>query len=395
MDAVNTPDDCSANERPDPSQSNAHVRRARPRHGCQELDCYLHGVVKLGASDLHLKAGSPARIRVDGELRAVQEEALPIDQLEKMVLGILSEDQRLQLLSDGAIDLAYDFRGSDRFRISVFRQQAGLSLAARRVVRDIPSFEALHLPPVIAKIAETRQGLVLLAGITGSGKSTTIASILEHINRTRSTHIVTIEDPIEFLYEDKKSLVNQREIGINVRDFPSALRSLMRQDPDVVLIGEMRDAETFRAALQAAETGHLVFGTVHAASSTQTVSRVLDLFPEDSHRLVRQSLVFNLKAIVCQKLLASLAPGISRVPAVEVMVSTPSIRKLIAEERDGDLIEVVRGGDEGMQSFTDSLMSLLEQELIDLEAARRAAPNPEELNMRVKGIVTQQSRILA
>ncbi len=395
MEAVNRPEGCSAHERTDPCQSNEHVRHARPRQGCQELDCYLHGVVKLGASDLHLKAGSPARIRVDGELRTVQEEALPINQLEKMVLGILSEDQRLQLLSDGAVDLAYDFRGAERFRINVFRQQAGLSLAARHVVRDLPSFEALHLPPVIEAISEAREGLVLLAGITGSGKSTTIASMLEHINRTRSAHIVTLEDPIEFLYEDKRSLVNQREIGINVQDFPSALRSLMRQDPDVVLVGEMRDAETFRAALQAAETGHLVFGTVHAASSTQTISRVLDLFPEESHRLARQSLVFNLKAIVCQKLLASIASGVSRVPAVEVMVSTPTVRKLIAEERDNDLIEVVRGGDEGMQSFTDSLVSLLEQELVDSGAAREAAPNPEELNMRVKGIVTQQSRILA
>ena len=394
MPGTDIPNSVDVADQPSSAQIGQPADRIRPRRGCQELDCYLKSVVALHGSDLHLKAGSPARIRVDGALRVVQEEPLPSEQFEEEVFRILSEDQREQLLREGAVDLAYDLDGSDRFRINVYRQQVGISVAARRVVRAIPSVQELHLPAVITKIAENRQGLVLVAGITGSGKSTTIAAMLEHINRTRSAHIVTIEDPIEYLYEDKKCLINQREIGVNVRDFASALRSLMREDPDIVLVGEMRDAETFQAALQAAETGHLVFGTVHASSSAQTVSRVLDLFPEDARRLVRQSFVFNLKAIVCQKLLPSITPGVSRVPAVEVMVATPSIQKLIAEERDSELIEVIRGSDEGMQSFTDSLQYLVEHEFIAVDAAHQAAPNPEELKMRLKGIVSTRGGIL-
>jgi len=228
---------------------------------------------------------------------------------------------------------------------------------------------------------------VLLAGITGSGKSTTIAAMIDYINERYPVHIVTIEDPIEYLFTDKKACINQREIGIDVEDFHSALKYLMREDPDVVLIGEMRDQETFSAALHAAETGHLVFGTIHASSAAQTISRLLDLFPEGSRRLVRQSLEFNLQAIICQKLIPSIKAGLPLVPAVEIMISNPAIRKLIREERDNEIIDVIRASyDAGMIDFTEHLRQLVVNGFIDHQTAYEAAPNPDELRMALKGI---------
>jgi twitching motility protein PilT len=219
--------------------------------------------------------------------------------------------------------------------------------------------------------------------------------MLDHINSTRHEHIVTIEDPIEYLYAPKKCLVNQREIGINVTDFPTALRAMMREDPDVVLIGEMRDAETFRAALQAADTGHLVFGTVHAGSAAQTIERVLSLFPEVEYQSIRQTLVFNLRAIICQKLIKSKAPGVERVPAVDILISTPIVRKLIAEKRDVDLDQAIRTGDEGMMGLVDSLYDLYKQKLIDEETGCHAAPSADEFRMRLMGIQRPQTGIIS
>ncbi|MDD4788071.1 MAG: ATPase, T2SS/T4P/T4SS family [Pirellulales bacterium] len=221
-----------------------------------------------------------------------------------------------------------------------------------------------------------------------------MAAVLEHINGTRHEHIVTIEDPIEFLYVEKKCLINQRELGINVSDFALALRALWREDPDVVLIGEMRDATTFRAAMQAADTGHLVFGTIHATSAAQTIERVLSRFPEGERAGIRQNMVFNLQAILCQKLLRSNAEGVQRVPAVEVLVSTPIVRKLITENRDVELNEVIRGGDAGRLSFTDSLYRLFQQRLIDHETGRQAAPSIEEFEMSLRGIRQSQRGVL-
>jgi twitching motility protein PilT len=239
----------------------------------------------------------------------------------------------------------------------------------------------------IFTLAQEHQGLILLSGPTGSGKSTTIAAMIEHINQTRACHVVTIEDPIEYLYEDKKAVVNQREIGIDTQNFDSALKYLMREDPDVVLIGEMRDRETFSAALQASETGHLVLGTVHASSAPQTITRLLDLFPQESRELIRQSLGFNLKAVVCQRLLQSIAQGIQRIPAVEIMIMNPSVRQLLQEGRDAELADVIRAHErEGMQSFTSSLRTLIEKEMIDPKVAYDAAPNVDELKMLLKGI---------
>jgi len=372
----------------------SQIAETRPQRDSKEYDAFLHAVVKSGASDLHLKAGEPPRVRINGVLRKVDREPRPVEEFEAMVLSVLSDEQRRQVLEDGSTDFAYDLDGEVRFRVNVFRQDSGLSVAARLVSRVIPSFEKLHMPPVVEKIAENRQGLVLVSGITGSGKSTTIAAMLEHINATRSDHIVTIEDPIEYLFTQKKCLINQREIGINVKDFATALRALLREDPDVVLIGEMRDTETFRAALQAAGTGHLVFGTVHASTATQTIGRLLDLFPESERNTVRQSLVFNLRAIIAQKLLPSIKEDVGRVPAVEILINTPIVQKLIGERRDVDLIGIVASGEEGMQSFSECLYNLYNEGLIDKSTARSAAPNPDEFEMRLKGIRSSQGNIM-
>jgi twitching motility protein PilT len=291
--------------------------------------------------------------------------------------------------------VAEELEGADRFRINVYRQRGQISIAVRRVSREIPSFEALHLPAVVGKIAEQHAGLILVAGITGAGKSTTIAAMLDHINHTRACHIVTIEDPIEYLYTDSKALVDQREVGIDVPDFQSALKYLMREDPDVVLIGEMRDRETFQAALQAAETGHLVFGTIHASGASSTVTRILDLIPAESRDLARQGLAFNLRAIICQRLLPCLAEGIDRVPAVEVLQANPSVRQLIEEARESELIDVIRSsGQEGMQDFNQSLLELIEKDYVDPKVAYEAATNPDELKMLMKGISSSRAGLL-
>ena len=300
---------------------------------------------------------------------------------------MLSEPQKQFLHVHGAVDLAYELEGSDRFRINIFRQRGRLSLAARRVPRIIPEFKDLHLPEMVQKIAEYRQGLVLVSGITGAGKSTTLAAMLEHINRHRSCHIVTIEDPIEFLFDDKKAFINQREIGIDVSTFDDALRYLMREDPDVVLIGEMRDKQSFAAALQAAETGHLVFATVHASSTFQTITRILELFSQDERGLARQSLCFNLRAIISLKLMASIGEGIDRIPATEIMLNTATVRKAMEDARDAEIAEIVKTGQsEGMQDFNSSLLELIEKEWVDPRVAYDYSPNADELKMRIKGI---------
>jgi twitching motility protein PilT len=299
----------------------------------------------------------------------------------------------------GAIDFAHDVGppgDADRFRVNAYLQRGKLSVAARRVDRNILSFEQLYLPETMAQIAEFEQGMVLLAGITGSGKSTTIASMIDYIAQRWPVHIVTIEDPIEYLFTDKKALINQREVGIDVPDFHSALKYLMREDPDVVLVGEMRDIETFSAAVHAAETGHLVFGTIHASSSAQTISRILDLFPEGERRAMRQALEFNLKAVICQKLIRSVKEGVDRIPAIEIMQVNSSIQKLIREERDNEINAVIRANyHAGMIDFTEHLRQLVETGFIDHETAYEAAPNPDELKMALKGIRATTSAILS
>jgi len=364
------------------------------RQRASDVDSFLRSIVRLGVSDVHLKDGLSPRVRVAGQLKRLNVRALPREEFERRVLELLSTEQRRRFEEDGSVDFTCDIDGSDRFRVNIYRQESGISVAARRVTRSIPRLEDLHLPAVISKIAENRQGLVLVAGVTGSGKSTTLAAMIEQINTTHAEHIVTIEDPVEFLFTSKKSLIDQREIGINVKDFPTALRALVRENPDVVLIGEMRDVETFRAALQATDTGHLVLGTIHASNCAQTIGRILDLFPEEERDAVRQSLAFNLKAIITQKLVPSVKEGVSRVPINEVLVSTPIVQKLITEQRDSDLPAVIRGGDKGMQSFNDSLQDFIERGYLDIKTACEYSPNAEELKMQLKGIRHGKGRIL-
>jgi twitching motility protein PilT len=351
---------------------------------------------KMGASDLHLKAGQPPAFRLKGDIRKSQEPPLSTQDIEHMIFEILTDSQKEFFMANGAIDFAHQVPGQDRFRVNAFRQRGMTSVAARRVVKDILNFEQLHVPPVLAEISKYHQGLILLAGITGSGKSTTIAAMINHINQNRACHIVTVEDPIEYIFEDDKAFINQREIGIDVKDFHAALKYLMREDPDVVLVGEMRDRETFEAAIHAAETGHLCLGTIHASSSAQTITRILDLFPESERAQVRQSLVFNLKAVICQKLLPSIHPERSRVPCCEIMINNPIIRKLIAEGRDFEITSVLKAATtEGMQDFTEAIYRLIQEDYLDMRVALEIAPNPDELRMRLKGIKQKTGGILS
>lgn len=359
------------------------------------LEPFLRGMVRAGASDLHFKAGLPPHIRIKSVLSPSRGEPISAKEIDAVVRELLTPKQHAFFEENGSLDVAYEIEGSDRFRINIFRQRGHTGIAIRRVTREIPTFEDLHLPPVMSQIAENSDGLVLLSGATGSGKSTTLAAMLEQINRTRPCHIVTIEDPIEYIFEGKKALINQREIGLDVPSFESALKYLMREDPDVVLIGEMRDRETFTAALQASETGHLVFGTVHASSAAQTVGRILDLFDAESRDLIRQSMAFNLRAIVCQKLLPSIAKDTKLVPAVEVLLTNPSVRQLLAESREAELGDVIRNHQrEGMKSFTQSLLELVQSAQVDPKVAYEAAPSADELKMLLKGISAGRSGLL-
>ncbi len=376
-------------------QNNVQVGSSDKSPGEMKILSLFKALIKLGGSDLHLKANSKPRVRLGGDIKVVNADPLSNEQIEEMMYAIMQPKSKEHFLREGAVDFAYDIPGGDRFRINVFRQKGLTSVAARRVTRKIPTAEQLHLPPHLLKLSDFHQGLILLSGITGSGKSTTIAALIEHINQTRPCHIVTVEDPIEYLFEDKKAFINQREIGIDVRNFHDALKYLMREDPDVVLIGEMRDRETFSAALAAAETGHLVFGTVHSSTTSQTITRLLDMFSAEERNLIRQSLVFNLKAIITQKLLPSILDGVRLVPAVEIMISNPSVRKLIEESRETEIIDVLKSNySEGMQDFTESLRQLVDKEWIEVELAYEVAPNPEELKMRLRGISTRGGGIL-
>ena len=351
------------------------------------LDKYFKAVIKMQASDLHIKSDQVPRIRSGGYLRPTTGDPVMADEFEEMVAEILSPEQQEFFLQNGALDFAYDMGKTDRFRINLFRQRGNISLAARRVSSEIPAFDSLHLPDTVLKIADSHQGLVLVTGVTGCGKSTTIASMLDRINKLRACHIVTIEDPIEYVYIDEKALVNQREIGIDVPTYDDALRSLMREDPDVVLIGEMRDYNTLNAGLKASETGHLVFATLHSTDAYQTITRMLDLTPQVERHMIRQALVGNLRAVISQRLLPTVRKEPSRVPAVEIMIVNAAAKKLISDEREVELPTVIRSSyAEGMVDYTESLRDLVATEFIDLKTAYAYAPNPEELKMSLKGI---------
>jgi len=317
------------------------------------------------------------------------------EKIERLVFEILSPEQKKIFLEQGTLDFAHEIGDEDRFRINIFRQKGFISLAARRVSADVPAFEKLHLPKTLEMICDRAQGLVLVVGPTGCGKTTTIASMINYINHTRSCHIVTVEDPIEYLFKDAKAIVSQREIGIDVQDYEDALRYLMRQDPDVVFVGEMRDARTVTAGMRAAETGHLVFGTMHSANASQAIHRLLDLFPQSERDLTRQTMSLAMTAIISQVLLPSIREGIDRMPALEILLANPAVRKLISDGREGDLPSVIRScQQEGMQDLTDNLCELVKDGSIDPKDAYKYAPNKDELKMALKGIRTTSSGIL-
>lgn len=360
-----------------------------------QLDKFFRLAIKTLASDLHLKVGQPPKLRLYGSLKNTTGEPMNAKRVEELVFEILSPAQKEFFLEHGTLDFAHEVDGKHRFRINIFRQRGMVSLAARRVNTTIPPFEKLHLPPILEKISESTQGLVLVVGPTGCGKTTTIASMIDHISRTRSCHIVTIEDPIEYLFKDSKAIVSQREIGLDVVDFEEALTYLMRQDPDVVFVGEMRDARTVTAGMRAAETGHLVLGTMHSANASQSVHRLLDLFPQSERDLVRQTLSLAVRAVISQVLIPCLKEDIDRIPAVEVLIANAAARKLISEGREADLPSVIRASQqEGMQDLTFNLCELVKNGSIDPKEAYKFAPNTEELKMALKGIRTTASGIL-
>jgi twitching motility protein PilT len=352
----------------------------------------LYRAIQKDASDIHLKAGRPPCYRVDGELAPQEEAELTSEDLESILDFMLNEAQKTRFYKRGEIDLAYTQKGVGRFRVNVFRQRGAISIVMRRIKTKILTVEQLHLPMGVEQFAELARGLVLITGTTGSGKSTTLAAVIDLINQTRRCHIVTIEDPIEYIHQDKRAVINQREISIDTENFATALKSVMRQDPDVILVGEMRDLETFQAAISAAETGHLVFSTLHTTNVMQTIDRIIDLFPPNQHDQIRSQLSLNLKAILCQRLLPR-ADGIGRVPACELAFCTPAVRKLIKENRIAQIeLAIQQGREDGMQTFNDSFYGLIKARLITPEMAFSLSDNPEELNMMLQGINLNQWR---
>ena len=364
----------------------------------QEIDKLFRALVKLEGSDLHLKVDRPPYIRVSGSLRPMNREPIDDDEMVRLIFPMMDERNRRIFDEDGGADFAYslDVDGKTwRFRVNVLQQMGHVGLVARRVNNYIPPLEGLYLPTVLYDLCKFSQGMILLAGITGSGKSTTIASMLNWVNQNYRKHILTLEDPIEFTFTEEKCLINQREIGMDVVNFEIGMKHAVREDPDVMLVGEMRDRETFETAIHAAETGHLVFGTIHASTAPSTIGRILDLFPATMHPAMRSALAFNMKGIVAQKLLPSIKEGVQRVPTCEIMTFNPTVRKLILEEQDNKLPDAIRiGASEGMQDFTMSLKQLVTERLIDRATAFEVAPNIEALKMALKGIEVKEPGIL-
>jgi twitching motility protein PilT len=374
------------------------VDRFTGKHKELEVDKLFRALVKLEGSDLHLKAGRPPMVRVRGELRPLNRGPIDAEEMVNLLFPMMDDRNRRIFDEDGGADFAYTVDVEDvtwRFRVNMLQQMGKIGLVARRVNNLIPNFEGLNLPPVMDTLCHFDQGMILLAGVTGSGKSTTIASILNHINSLYRKHILTLEDPIEFVFTEEKCLINQREIGMDVKDFSVGMKHAVREDPDVMLVGEMRDEETFMTAIHASETGHLVFGTIHAANASTTIGRILDLFPEEMHSALRSAIASNMKAIVAQKLLKSIRPGVPRVPTIEVMTFNPTVKKLVREGHDSKLPDAIRiGAEDGMQDFTMSLKELIDEELIDRPTAFAVAPNQDALKMALKGIDVRAPGIL-
>lgn len=349
-------------------------------------------MIKHEASDLHIKVDRPPIFRIQGSLIETNIPPLKHEEILGLLDEIMNAQQKEHFFKTKEADFAFALEGAGRFRTNVFYQRGKISIAIRYVKSRIPSFDELGLPPSIREIANVKSGIIIISGATGNGKSTTQAAILDYINTVNSRHIVTIEDPIEYVHRDKKSVINQREVGIDTESFQVALKHVLRQDPDIIMIGEMRDASSFTAAVAAAETGHLVMTTLHIDNASQCISRIMEFFPSENRDNVRMQLASTLEAVVCQRLLPR-ASGVGMIPAVEIMLGSPSVRKLIRENKLaklGDAIETSR--DLGMQAFNQSLVEMVQKNLITEDVALKASNNPEALKMNLKGIFLDESR---
>jgi twitching motility protein PilT len=354
-----------------------------------DLNEILKIALKGGASDIHLKAGLPPMFRVDGMLVPLKNgERLPPAEIEACAKNLMNPVQKERFDTYHEADLAYGLPGAGRFRVNVFQQRGSIGIVFRVIPFNIQPLEALHLPKVTESIAMEHRGLILVTGTTGSGKSTTLASMINHINMNRTCHIITIEDPIEFLIKDRRSIVNQREIGVDTNTFAHALRAALRQDPDVILVGEMRDFETIETAITAAETGHLVMSTLHTLDAVETINRIISVFPPHQQKQVRLQLSSILKAVISQRLVPR-ADGKGRVPAMEILVSTARIRECIGDkDRTKEIHDAIQKGftTYGMQTFDQSLMQLVKQELVTYEEALKHVSNPDDFALRFRGI---------
>jgi twitching motility protein PilT len=353
------------------------------------IDTLLRTACENKASDLHLKVGNYPYLRVDGDLHALtQYTRISSEDMLNMAFSMMTNRQKQKFKENAELDMAYGVAGLGRFRVNVFQQRGNVGMVLRVIPTKIRTFEELLLPRVIDKICQEKRGLVLVTGTTGCGKSTTLAAMVDRINSARTDHVVTIEDPIEFLHRDKKGFVNQREVEVDTPSFASALRAALRQDPDVILVGEMRDLETIQTALQAAETGHLVFSTLHTTDAPETIQRIIAVFPPPEQKQIRMQLASTLKAIISQRLVHK-ADGIGRAPAVEVLITTEYIRDCIINPDKTRLIhDAITAGVSlyGMQTFDQSLYGLYSQGLITLEEALSNSTNPDEFKLRIAGI---------
>jgi twitching motility protein PilT len=364
-------------------------------HGCplMELNPLLRRAVELGASDIHLKVGLPPVLRRDGALAPLDEYPVLTDRdLEGVVevIGKRSPERLEAFKQSGDLDIAYQEDDLPRFRVNAFRQRGHTSVAFRVIPKNVPTFEALHLPRGVRRLSEEHRGLVLVTGATGSGKTTTLAAMIDHINRSRQQHIVTIEDPIEILHSDHSCIVNQREIGLDTTDFSQALRRALRQDPDVILIGELRDAETAQTALQAAESGHLVLSTMHTVDAAETVGRMVEFFPEGKQQMIRSIMAGVLRGIISQRLLPKISGG--RIAAVEVMVTNSRIADLIRENKPESITDAIEeGAFFDMQSFTQALLDLVVSDEVEQEVAANAATNRHDFLVAVERALKQKT----
>jgi len=354
----------------------------------------LAEVLARKASDLHLRVGVKPTIRVDGALLSLECENLNQADMDETMSQILTEEQKERFLKKNELDLALSISKMGRFRINFYRQRGTVGVALRAVHTLVPSFEELNLPKVLKDLANNRRGIIILTGTTGSGKSTTLAAMIEHINASRAENILTVEDPIEYIHKDRKSIICQREVGGDTESFVTALRHALRQDPDVILIGEIRDYESMSIALTAADTGHLVLTTLHTLNAIETINRIISFFPPHQHQQIRLLLAATLKAVVCQRLLPR-ADGPGRIPAVEVLVSTSSVREYIIDPMKTPLIiELIESGNiqYGMQSFDQSIMQLYKNGFISYDEAIQQCTNPDDFELRVKGITGAADR---